>query len=150
MRARSMNANMLRRTTTAARARTAAAAYHRDGPFQNLRVDGAADRAVRARQRARQRRLERVPAHAVGVRTKLAVERRGERAAAVGAEACPKRSHRKIIEARLVLRLQSERRTRQPHLPPRHIEPAARDVQVAAQHHALALRALGSHPALER
>ena len=45
--------------------------------------------------------------------------------AAVGAEACPKRSHRKIIEARLVLRLQPERRTRQPHLPPRHIEPAA-------------------------
>ena len=44
-----------------ARARTAAAAYHRDGPFQNLRVDGAADRAVRARQRARQRRLERAP-----------------------------------------------------------------------------------------
>ena len=45
----------------AARARTDAAAYHRDGPFRNLRVDGAADHAVRARQRARQRRLERAP-----------------------------------------------------------------------------------------
>ena len=40
---------------------TVTAAHHRDRPFQNLRVDGAAHDAVRSRHRARQRRLERAP-----------------------------------------------------------------------------------------